>query len=63
MVDADRKRMLKWTPDWPLSPLRTRSANDHLPTGKRSANAICIVLMSAVELAAVLVAFHSTLGF
>ena len=63
MADAHGKRMLKWNPNWPVSIPRARPANDNLPTGRRSANAIRIMLGCAVALAGALVAFHSTFGF
>jgi hypothetical protein len=63
MADAYEKRRLKWTPDWPLSILRERSANDNLPTRNRSAKTMSIVLGCAVALAVLLMAFQSSFWF
>lgn len=63
MADAHGKRSLKWTPDWPVSIVCARSANDNLRTPGPSANTTRIMLGCAGALAALLVAFHSTFGF
>ena len=57
------KRLLKWRPDWPMSVVRARSANDNRRSRGRSANAMAIMLGCAVALAALVVALHSTFGF